>query len=192
MSVTYLFYRSQKYNTETLNEALSLQEKMAADMGGTEILKPLQYIYKKKPIKGYSRQIFLFTDGAVSNTQNVVKLIRENASSTRVFTFGIGDGCSTELIRQGASVSQGAATFVKDTERLQTKVMSVLKKSMTKPITDLSVKFDLPSEVQHTMVPADLPCLFQGDKLLLYTVLNGDTKVFMYFAYLLILFVGTI
>lgn len=37
-------------------------------MGGTVIFKPLQVELMAKPIKGYPKQIFLLTDGAVSDT----------------------------------------------------------------------------------------------------------------------------
>lgn len=44
----------------------------------------------------------------------------------RVFTFGMGDGCSTELIRDVAKAGNGKATFVKDSDRLQSKVIKSL------------------------------------------------------------------
>ena len=45
------------YNKKTLEEALALQKKMNADMGGTEIYKPLEEIYKTKPTKNFNRQV---------------------------------------------------------------------------------------------------------------------------------------
>ena len=44
-------------------------------------------------------------------------------SSYRIFTFGIGHGCSTELVRDIAKASNGKPTFVKDNDRLQSKVV---------------------------------------------------------------------
>jgi len=41
------------------------------------------------------RHLFLLTDGAVSNTNQVIDLIKANAGTTRVHTFGIGNGVST-------------------------------------------------------------------------------------------------
>ena len=37
-------------------------------MGGTEIYDPLNRILQTKVIDGYPKQIFLLTDGGVSNT----------------------------------------------------------------------------------------------------------------------------
>lgn len=44
-------------------------------MGGTEIYEPLQQILIKKVIEGYPKQIFLLTDGGVSNTEGVIALV---------------------------------------------------------------------------------------------------------------------
>jgi hypothetical protein len=44
-------------------------------LGGTEIYKPLDDIFKMPVEKDMVRQIFLLTDGAVHNTSNIVELI---------------------------------------------------------------------------------------------------------------------
>lgn len=41
---------------------------MGADMGCTEIYKGLSVELKRKVIEGYPKQIFILTDGGVSNT----------------------------------------------------------------------------------------------------------------------------
>ena len=48
---------SRVYAEESLREACELQETMEADMGGTEILRPLTEIYERPPIPEYSRQV---------------------------------------------------------------------------------------------------------------------------------------
>ncbi|KAG0716911.1 von Willebrand factor A domain-containing protein 5A [Chionoecetes opilio] len=47
---------SQEYSQDTLLAACQLQSGMQADMGGTEILRPMQHIYSKPPTPGFSRQ----------------------------------------------------------------------------------------------------------------------------------------
>ena len=72
-----------------------------ADLGGTEIFAPLADIFSqplqkcKQTGEFRERHVFLLTDGAVSNTADVIDLIKANAETSRVHTFGIGNGVST-------------------------------------------------------------------------------------------------
>ena len=78
------FPSSQPYNQETMEKATRFAEKMQADFGGTELLAPLQYIFKQKSqSSGLPRQVFILTDGSVSNTDSVISEVRKNAHSTR-------------------------------------------------------------------------------------------------------------
>ena len=79
-----LFETSQNYNQETLNLATGYVKSLDADFGGTELLPPLQYVFNQPPIAaGYARQVFVLTDGAVSNTQQVIQEVRVNSYHTR-------------------------------------------------------------------------------------------------------------
>lgn len=118
-------FGSSKYDENSLKVAMQLQKNLQADMGGTEIFRPLESVFKNRLSGCHSRQIFLLTDGAVYNVPELVQLVRKQ-KNTRVFTFGMGDGCSTELIRDVAKAGNGKATFVKDSDRLQSKVIKSL------------------------------------------------------------------
>jgi len=43
--------------------------------------------------------VYLLTDGAVGNTNSVFKFVKDNVKDTRIFTVGIGSGCSKALIK---------------------------------------------------------------------------------------------
>ena len=92
-------------------------------MGGTEILKPLLEIYKQDVDLYLPRHIYLLTDGAVSNTEMVVSLIRNYRDISTVHTFGIGSGVSTELVKNCALAGKGHYTFIDNLEEIETKVM---------------------------------------------------------------------
>ncbi|XP_043914036.1 von Willebrand factor A domain-containing protein 5A-like [Protopterus annectens] len=77
------FPESNRYTQDSMEKALKEVESMDASFGGTEILQPLEDIYKKACIPGYPRQLFVFTDGEVGNTIQVISLVKRNAGTHR-------------------------------------------------------------------------------------------------------------
>lgn len=82
-SFVKLFEKSELYNDHTLGRACDHGESMTASLGGTDILVPLRQVFSQPLIKGYPRQIFLLTDGEVSNTRQVIDLVRANSTKAR-------------------------------------------------------------------------------------------------------------
>ncbi len=91
---------TREYNQTTMCQAESLIKSMKADLGGTELLEPLRWLQKSKPPSGCVRQIFLLTDGEVSNVDQVINLCRDMAEFTRIFSFGLGHSVSDALLLQ--------------------------------------------------------------------------------------------
>lgn len=81
-------------STKNVENTISNLSTFGANMGGTEIYSPLSAELKRKPIPGYPKHIFLLTDGDVSNTSSVLRLINEERKYSTVHGIGIGDGCS--------------------------------------------------------------------------------------------------
>jgi hypothetical protein len=78
-----LFETSKPYSQATLDTATSHTKSMDADLGGTALLAPLKEILHTEPPSGYSRQVFVLTDGAVSNTNACVDVVKQNVSHSR-------------------------------------------------------------------------------------------------------------
>ena len=74
---------SVPYSQSTLDKAVAHLTGLQANLGGTELLSPLDFILKSKPQGGLSRQVFVLTDGAVSNTDACVQKVKQNNSSAR-------------------------------------------------------------------------------------------------------------
>ena len=82
------FPSSMPYNQETMEKSTAFAKTMRADFGGTELLEPLKYIFKQPPkSSGLPRQVFILTDGSVSNTEKVISEVRKHSQSTRCASY---------------------------------------------------------------------------------------------------------
>ena len=70
----------------------------------------------------------MLTDGAVGNTKAIIDLISLEAykQNSRVHTFGVGQGASTELIKLGAAAGFGSYSFIYNNSEIEEKVISAL------------------------------------------------------------------
>jgi Ca-activated chloride channel family protein len=164
-SFEILFPESRPYANDTLQTASTAVAAMDADLGGTEILAPLQAILATAPHPEIPRQLFILTDGQVTNTEAVIGLLRKHAATTRVFTFGIGRGASHHLVRGMARAANGAAEFIYPGERIEPKVLRQLGKALAPALTDVRVDW---GGRRVTRAPSHLPPLFAGRRTLLY------------------------
>ncbi|KAL3992210.1 crystallin, alpha A [Sarotherodon galilaeus] len=172
----HIFSKSVEYSQKTMEEALKKVEEMKADLGGTEILEPLKHIYSQPCIQNQPRQLFVFTDGEVENTKEVIDLVKKNSGSHRCFSFGIGEGASSALINGMAKEGGGHAQFITGTDRMQPKVMQSLRFALQPAVLDISVTWDLPKEVSVTVLSPPITTLFQGQRSLIYAQLTGQSS----------------
>uniref|UniRef100_A0A8C8IIL6 von Willebrand factor A domain containing 5A n=1 Tax=Oncorhynchus tshawytscha TaxID=74940 RepID=A0A8C8IIL6_ONCTS len=173
------FPKSVEYSQKTMDEALQMVKEMRADLGGTEILQPLKHIYSQPCLPDQPRQLFLFTDGEVGNTKEVLDLVKTNAGSHRCFSFGIGEGASTALISGVAKQARGHAQFITGQDRMQPKVMQSLRFALQPAVVDISVKWNVPKEVSVTLLSPPIRVIFQGQRALLYAQLTGEVRTLM-------------
>ena len=78
-----LFPSSVPYNQSSLDVAIQHAETLQADLGGTELLSPLKYVFSQPLLPGLPRQVFVLTDGSVSNTNACIQEVRENVKYSR-------------------------------------------------------------------------------------------------------------
>ncbi|XP_041954932.1 von Willebrand factor A domain-containing protein 5B1 [Alosa sapidissima] len=171
-----LFTTSQPYDEDNLAMACEYISKIRADMGGTNLLAPLSWILRQPMHRGHPRLIFLLTDGAVSNTGRVIDLVRRHARFTRCYTFGIGQSACRRLAQGLATVSKGIAEFFAEGERLQPKMIKILKKSMTPVLSDISIEWLFPETKEVLLSPVGNTYLFPGDRLIGYCAVCDTTR----------------
>eukprot|EP01112_Ceratiomyxa_fruticulosa_P009185 TRINITY_DN2395_c0_g1_i2.p1 TRINITY_DN2395_c0_g1~~TRINITY_DN2395_c0_g1_i2.p1 ORF type:complete len:918 (+),score=260.17 TRINITY_DN2395_c0_g1_i2:845-3598(+) len=168
---------SVEYNDDTLNKANQAIAKLHADFGGTELLQPLQAILKTPSKPGIPRQLFVLTDGQVSNTSACISFVKDYALTTRVFTFGIGNDVDVELVKGLAKAGEGAVELIRDNEikDIDIKVLTQLKRALKPALTDLQIEWSKDLDV-ISYSPFTLPPLWGGSRLLLYATLGKNAK----------------
>uniref|UniRef100_A0A3P8WK49 von Willebrand factor A domain containing 5B1 n=1 Tax=Cynoglossus semilaevis TaxID=244447 RepID=A0A3P8WK49_CYNSE len=171
-----LFNTSQNYEEEALAVACDYVRKIRADMGGTNILAPLNWILRQPMFSGHPRLLFLLTDGAIGNTGKVIELVRRHARYIRCFTFGIGQNACRRLVQGLATVSKGTAEFLTEGERLQPKMIKSLKKTLLPVLSDISIEWLFPETKEVLLSPVGNTFLFPGDNLIGYSVVCDTTR----------------
>ncbi|XP_059807500.1 von Willebrand factor A domain-containing protein 5A-like isoform X8 [Hypanus sabinus] len=171
---TSFFPKSVEYNQTSMQEALSQLKEIDADMGGTEILQPLSAIYTTPCVPGHPRQLFVFTDGEVSNTKQVLAEVQKNSPSHRCFSFGIGEGASTALIKGIAKAASGSYEFITGKDRMEPKVLRTLKYALQPSGTGVSLSWDLPPGVEAALLSPLPSTLFNQQKTIVYAQLKGQ------------------
>ncbi|XP_023576950.1 von Willebrand factor A domain-containing protein 5A isoform X2 [Octodon degus] len=167
------FPESVKYTQETMEAAVARVKVLQANLGGTEILAPLQKIFRGSPIPGHPLQLFVFTDGEVADTFSVIKEVKFNSTKHRCFSFGIGEGASTSLIKSIARVSGGTSEFITGKDRMQAKALRTLKQSLQSVVEDVSLSWDLPPDLTANMLSPEQTVIFRGQRLIFYAQLTG-------------------
>ena len=71
-----MFPETKPLTDSSLAEAKSWVRRVEADLGGTEVFSPLELVLQLPRRAGKPRQVFVLTDGAVSNSMECIKLVR--------------------------------------------------------------------------------------------------------------------
>ncbi|EAX86999.1 von Willebrand factor type A domain containing protein [Trichomonas vaginalis G3] len=125
-----------EYNNENVLLAMNLIKNINANMGGTDIYHPLEYIFSQN---GMTKKIFLLTDGEDSNSEDIIRLVQENKQFGNIYTVGIGSGADSGLIRNLAEVTNGKWTYVLDNENFNEKLISLLSSSIESNSVDITI-----------------------------------------------------
>lgn len=148
-------------------------------IGGTALAEALERALKLKPA-GNSRPfvIVFLTDGkpTIGETDEeriVARVAPDQASTTRIFCFGIGTDINTHLLDKIAERTRAASQFVLPEEDLEVKVSNFFMKIKEPLLTNLKLEF--PDCVRVTkLYPNPLPDLFRGDQLVLAGRFSGS------------------
>ncbi|KAG7412574.1 von Willebrand factor A domain-containing protein 5A [Fusarium oxysporum f. sp. rapae] len=144
---SFLWDRAQSYSQETLDKAVQHVETFDSDYGGTEMYQPFEATFQKR-YKDMNLEVFLLTDGEIWDQDRLFQLINKEVAhskgTARVFSLGIGAGASTSLIEGIARAGNGFAQTVADDEKMDKKVVRMLRGALFPHISDysLEIKYD--------------------------------------------------
>ena len=148
-------------------------------IGGTAIAEALDAAQKLKPADSSRPFVVVFltdgkpTIGETDEERIVAKVVRDQASSTRIFCFGIGTDINTHLLDKIAERTRAVSQFVLPEEDLEVKVSNFFLKIREPLLTNLKLEF--PAGIRATkLYPNPLPDLFRGDQLVLAGRYSGE------------------
>ncbi|KAL8733083.1 MAG: hypothetical protein Q9181_003704 [Wetmoreana brouardii] len=140
---SFLWPKSRAYSRDSMNEALVHVDSFAADFGGTETFSALKSTIDNR-YRDIPCEVMLLTDGEIWDQKTLFTYlndeVRNSESGLRVFALGIGDGVSHALVEGVARAGNGFAQVVNNDEKLDSKVIRMLKGGLTPHTTDYSLE----------------------------------------------------
>ena len=167
-STQKMFDRSEVNSSVTVDQAVQNINSFGADLGGTNIYDPLTQIFNQGLIQGYSRTIFLITDGQVENSNLVIELIEHNSDKSRVHSFGVGSDFDKLLIINSAKAGKGSWNFIEKTEEIGEKVISALIKSITPSVN----QWEISLQGEHYPTTSKIGNIHYGERFIQYYLLD--------------------
>ena len=174
-----------EYTSENVNASIKEIEKLDADLGGTDLLKPLKEIFQSNKYDNINlcRNLFILTDGYVECKDICLDLIKKNSNLFRVHTFGLGNSFDRYFIEEAGK--KGSYNFVQDISKLKMNVIQVLNKTLRSYLfnTKINVKN---IEKEHEYIPKD-KIYYQDEPINYYFIvknkINNDENINIEFEY---------
>ncbi|KAF5606590.1 uncharacterized protein FSUBG_5989 [Fusarium subglutinans] len=113
-----LWESSRAHTRENIREAKGYVSQIEADMGGTDLLRALESVVKRRA-KDKSTQIIILTDGELEPEDSIQFIWKKRqlfGDSIRFFALGIGDEVSHRLVESIAECGGGYSDVVHTTQ----------------------------------------------------------------------------
>ena len=165
----------KEYNKNNINKSIKIIESLEANLGGTNIFSPLDYIYNS--FQHYDKinlpkNIFLLTDGAVRDKDITLELIEEYSLIFRIYSIGIGNDFDENFIENAGVLGKGNYNFCKNLNNLNSIIASEINKCCTSFITDLEINCNLD---KNNLINNIIPSFIRDNEIInLYYILNKE------------------
>ncbi|KAF2072181.1 hypothetical protein CYY_006501 [Polysphondylium violaceum] len=163
------FDESTMYTTQSVAIAREfIKKSIKANLSGTQLYEPLRHIIQQPYDPLYPRQLFIITDGQVSDRPECISLLLHESESTRIFSLGIGKKVDRGLVMGLTSACRGYFEFIVDNNEIQRKVMKLINISMEPIISNIKFNWqglDIKSSDTHRP-------MFFNERLLIYGLIE--------------------
>uniref|UniRef100_A0A3Q3FBH0 Poly [ADP-ribose] polymerase n=1 Tax=Labrus bergylta TaxID=56723 RepID=A0A3Q3FBH0_9LABR len=147
--------------------------------GSTELWRPLRALSLLPPSRGV-RNLLLLSDGHIQNAEVTLRLLRENAQHSRLFTCGLSSTANRHMLRALAQAGGGAFEFfdTKTKHNWAEKVARQLKRMASPGCSSVSVKWQQfnPTATSPLQAPKQLQALFNDSHTLVYGFVRHCTQ----------------
>ena len=128
-----------EYTVENVKKTIEKVKKLKANLGGTELYKPLQNIFSNENSDNLNlcKNLFILTDGEVWDREKSLKIIKNNLDVFRVHSFGIGNSFDEKFIVE--SGKNGSYNFIKDIDKIKSSVIQTLNKALRNYLYDFKI-----------------------------------------------------
>lgn len=168
-----LFSKSVIANEINIDIAEQRLQKLAANLGGTEMQAALNAAYNSNSQPHLATDLLLITDGQTWDEDSLLKAAE--CSEHRHFVVGVGSAVSESFLSKLAKVTGGASEFVTPNEDMSKRILQHFKRMKQSPIHNpqlcLSDKYASP--LCFDPVPAHKSTLFLGDTINLLSHYEG-------------------
>ena len=131
--------------------------------------------YHSQMMKSFLKNVFILTDGAISDTEQVLNEIRKFSHQTRVHSFGIGSGASAYLVKEIAKEGKGISTLVNKNDKfLKAKVIKALKSAAKPAFTSFDINWNENSNSIKLFgpQPPKIPMIYEEEPFSLYAIMS--------------------
>ncbi|KAI3629301.1 hypothetical protein MIR68_012659 [Amoeboaphelidium protococcarum] len=126
-------YKSLINGPDAQEMATAFLDGIQPDMGAKRDLEVFKNAFTEIKLQpNYRRQIFVITGGEFEKADEVLKYVRSQANGGRgrLFCVGVGKASNPAFLEKLGSYGSGEAYFVNSQDRLELKMLAMLKKAM--------------------------------------------------------------
>ena len=135
----------KKYEAKNIKRSCELAKKLKANLGGTNIFSPLEYVYQSfhQESNHLQKNIFLLTDGYIGNKKETLNLIENNSEKYTVYSIGIGNDFDEELIQNAGIIGKGNYNYCRDIQKLKEIIATAVSNASKPSISNFRIKSNL-------------------------------------------------